>query len=130
MASHIDIYKHDLEILLLCPNALMAMEPELVLFFDCPEQVMVKRVLGRNQGRVDDNIETVKKRLEVFARLNLPVVNYYAEKGKLHRINAVGTVDEIFEKVRPIFAAYKFRCVVAQMLLDSDNQLFITVGPA
>ncbi|XP_058104609.1 UMP-CMP kinase-like isoform X6 [Magnolia sinica] len=86
---------------------IMGMEPEVVLFFDCPEKEMVKRVLSRNQGRIDDNIDTVKKRLEVFARLNLPVINYYAEKGKLHKINAVGDVDEIFEKVRPIFAAYK-----------------------
>ncbi|XP_004307819.1 PREDICTED: adenylate kinase-like [Fragaria vesca subsp. vesca] len=80
-------------------------EPDVVLFFDCPEQEMVKRVLNRNQGRIDDNIETIKKRLEVFDELNWPIVNYYTQRGKLHRINAVGTVDEIFEKVRPIFAA-------------------------
>lgn len=85
----------------------IGMEPEVVLFFDCPEEEMVKRVLSRNQGRVDDNIETIKKRLKVFAGSNLPVINYYSEKGKLHKIDAVGTVDEIFEKVHPIFAAYK-----------------------
>ena len=33
----------------------------LVLFFDCPEDVLEKRILSRNQGRVDDNIETIKK---------------------------------------------------------------------
>lgn len=33
----------------------------LVLFFDCPEDVLEKRLLSRNQGRVDDNIETIKK---------------------------------------------------------------------
>ncbi|KAJ1426502.1 UMP-CMP kinase [Sesbania bispinosa] len=78
-------------------------EPNLVLFFDCPEEEMVKRVLSRNQGRIDDNIDTIKKRLKVFEALNLPVIDYYAKKGKLHRINAVGTVDEIFEQVRPVF---------------------------
>ncbi|KAJ0971034.1 hypothetical protein J5N97_018993 [Dioscorea zingiberensis] len=81
-------------------------EPDIVLFFDCPEEEMVKRVLSRNQGRIDDNIETVKKRLKVFHTLNLPIVNYYSGKGKVHKINAVGTVDEIFEKVRPLFAAF------------------------
>ncbi|XXG51923.1 hypothetical protein AAC387_Pa03g0382 [Persea americana] len=85
----------------------IGMEPEVVLFFDCPEEEMVKRVLSRNQGRVDDNIETIKKRLKVFAGSNLPVINYYSGKGKLRKIDAVGTVDEIFEKVQPIFAAYK-----------------------
>ncbi|XP_077235811.1 UMP-CMP kinase-like [Tasmannia lanceolata] len=86
---------------------IIGVEPDIVLFFDCPEEEMVKRVLSRNQGRVDDNIETIKKRLQVFHSLNLPVINHYLERGKLHKINAVGTVEEIFENVRPIFAAYK-----------------------
>ncbi|KHN11654.1 Adenylate kinase [Glycine soja] len=80
-------------------------EPHMVLFFDCPEEEMVKRVLSRNQGRIDDNINTIKNRLQVFESLNLPVIDYYAKKGKLYRINAVGTVDEIFEHVRPVFEA-------------------------
>ncbi|XP_015581030.2 probable UMP-CMP kinase 2 [Ricinus communis] len=80
-------------------------EPNIVLFFDCPQEEMVKRVLNRNEGRVDDNIDTIKKRLEVFSALNLPVIGYYSKKGKLHTINAVGTVDEIFEQVRPVFSA-------------------------
>ncbi|XP_058763222.1 UMP-CMP kinase-like isoform X2 [Vicia villosa] len=78
-------------------------EPNFVLFFDCPEKEMVKRVLSRNQGRIDDNIETMKKRLKIFEALNLPVVDYYAKKGKLHKINAVGTEDEVFEQVRRVF---------------------------
>ncbi|KAK4572027.1 hypothetical protein RGQ29_030437 [Quercus rubra] len=82
-------------------------EPDIVLFFDCPVEEMVKRVLNRNQGRVDDNMDTIKKRLKVFEALNLPVVNYYAEKGKLHKICALGTEDEIFEQVWPVFAACK-----------------------
>ncbi|KAK7404233.1 hypothetical protein VNO78_04943 [Psophocarpus tetragonolobus] len=80
-------------------------EPHMVLFFDCPEEEMVKRVLSRNQGRIDDNLDTMKNRLKVFEALNLPVINYYARKGKLYKINAVGTVDEIFEQVRPVFEA-------------------------
>lgn len=79
--------------------------PDLVIFFDCPEEEMVKRLLSRNQGRIDDNIETIKKRLEIFNKLNLPVINYYSSKGKVHKIKAVGTTEEIFEKVNPIFAS-------------------------
>ncbi|XP_047172591.1 probable UMP-CMP kinase 2 [Vigna umbellata] len=80
-------------------------EPRFVLFFDCPEEEMVKRVLSRNEGRVDDNIDTMRNRLKVFEALNLPVIDYYAKKGKLYRINAVGTADEIFKQVRPVFEA-------------------------
>ncbi|MCH88134.1 adenylate kinase [Trifolium medium] len=61
-------------------------EPDFVLFFDCPEEEMVKRVLSRNQGRIDDNIDTIKKRLKVFEALNLPVVDHYEKRGKLHRV--------------------------------------------
>ncbi|XXG51922.1 hypothetical protein AAC387_Pa03g0382 [Persea americana] len=99
----------------------IGMEPEVVLFFDCPEEEMVKRVLSRNQGRVDDNIETIKKRLKVFAGSNLPVINYYSGKGKLRKIDAVGTVDEIFEKVQPIFAAYKVCLSVNSAFLLSSG---------
>ncbi|CAL1405179.1 unnamed protein product [Linum trigynum] len=84
---------------------IIGLEPKAVLFFDCPEKEMVQRVLNRNQGRLDDNIDTVKKRLKVFKTLSLPVVEYYSKKGKLHKINAVGDEDEIFEQVRAVFGA-------------------------
>ncbi|KAM0019963.1 putative phosphotransferase with a phosphate group as acceptor [Helianthus debilis subsp. tardiflorus] len=84
---------------------IIGIEPEVVLFFECNEEEMMKRVLHRNQGRVDDNIITTKERLRVFEAYSLPVIRYYSQKGKLHKINAIGTEDEIFERVRPIFAA-------------------------
>ncbi len=40
-------------------------EPEFVLFFDCPEAVMEKRLLARQEGRTDDNIDTIRKRFKV-----------------------------------------------------------------
>ncbi|XWS60076.1 hypothetical protein CRYUN_Cryun07bG0003100 [Craigia yunnanensis] len=86
---------------------IIGVEPNVVLFFDCPEEEMVKRVLNRNQGRVDDNLETIRKRLKIFEALNLPVINYYSQRGKLYTVNAVGTVDKIFEQVRPVFSAFE-----------------------
>ncbi|XP_047325013.1 probable UMP-CMP kinase 2 isoform X2 [Impatiens glandulifera] len=82
-------------------------EPNMVLFFDCPKDEMVKRLLSRNQGRIDDNIETIGKRMEVFRAVTLPVINYYSNKGKLYKIMAVGTEDEVFERVKPIFTGLK-----------------------
>ncbi|KAL8224410.1 hypothetical protein R6Q57_019885 [Mikania cordata] len=83
---------------------IIGIEPEVVLFFHCNEEEMMKRVLHRNQGRVDDNIDTTKERLRVFEAYTLPVIRYYSQKGKLHKINAIGTEDEIFERVQPMFA--------------------------
>ena len=35
---------------------------QFVLLLDCPVQVCIQRCLGRNQGRIDDNEETLRKR--------------------------------------------------------------------
>lgn len=42
---------------------------EFVLLFDCEEDVMVQRLLGRNQGRTDDNIDTIRKRFRVTSSI-------------------------------------------------------------
>ena len=47
------------------------MEPEFILFFNCPEAVMEKRLMGRNEGRTDDNAETIRKRFKVTLALFL-----------------------------------------------------------
>jgi len=45
--------------------------------------------------REDDKPESVKKRLEIFERDTKPLVDYYAEKGILARIDGSGTPDEV-----------------------------------
>lgn len=78
--------------------------PEFVLFFDCPEEEMEKRILNRNQGRVDDNVETIRKRFKVFVESSLPVIEYYSSKGKVQKIDAAKPVAEVFEDVKGIFS--------------------------
>ncbi|XP_010551751.1 PREDICTED: UMP-CMP kinase 3-like [Tarenaya hassleriana] len=79
-------------------------EPKFVLFFDCSEEEMERRLLNRNQGRDDDNIETIRKRFKVFLESSLPVVKYYEAKGKVQKIDAGKPVEEVFEAVKAIFA--------------------------
>ncbi|KAI5057522.1 hypothetical protein GOP47_0027537 [Adiantum capillus-veneris] len=80
--------------------------PEFILFFDCTEKVMEKRLLGRNQGRVDDNIETIRKRFKVFVESSLPVVRHYESFDKVQKIDADRTKEEVFESVRPLFVSF------------------------
>lgn len=56
----------------------------LVLFFDASENTLVERLLGRakTSGRVDDNEETIKKRLHTFNTHNDQVIQLYADKLK------------------------------------------------
>ncbi|EPB73202.1 adenylate kinase [Ancylostoma ceylanicum] len=72
-----------------------------VIFFDVSDDILVERLLNRakTSGRADDNIETIKKRLQTFATATTPVVAHYEMKKKLARIPAHGTVDEIFAEV-------------------------------
>lgn len=78
--------------------------PEFVLFFDCSEEEMERRLLSRNQGRVDDNIETIKKRFNVFVESSLPVIEYYGSKNKVKKIDAGKPITEVFEAVKAIFS--------------------------
>ena len=48
--------------------------------------------------REDDNEETIANRLDVYRRQTEPVVDYYRARGKLKSIDAVGSIDEVFER--------------------------------
>ncbi|KAK1326385.1 UMP-CMP kinase [Acorus calamus] len=78
-------------------------EPEFVLFFNCSEEEMERRLLSRNQGRVDDNITTIRKRFKVFVESSIPVIEYYDAKSKVRKIDAGKSIDEVFETVKNIF---------------------------
>ncbi|XAR54235.1 (d)CMP kinase [Bertholletia excelsa] len=84
-------------------ESMTGIEPEFVLFLDCPEEVMEKRLLNRNQGREDDNIDTIRKRFKVYVESSLPVIEYYNSKGKVRKIDAAKPVEEVFEDVKAVF---------------------------
>lgn len=50
--------------------------------------------------RKDDNEETVKARLNVYANETAPLIDYYREKGKLIEIDGMGTPDEVWERLK------------------------------
>lgn len=50
--------------------------------------------------RNDDMPETVRKRLEVYSEQTAVLIEYYAKQGKLVDIDARGSVEEIFDKIR------------------------------
>ena len=72
-----------------------------VLFFDCPQDVMLTRLLkrGETSGRADDNVETIKKRFDTFMNASMPVISYFEEKGKVAKVSAVPHPDEVFVSV-------------------------------
>jgi len=79
---------------------------EFVLFLDCPEDVMTSRLLERGQtsGRVDDNLDVIRKRFETFRNESMPIVGRYEKKGKVRKVQADRTVEDIYNEVEALFA--------------------------
>jgi UMP-CMP kinase family protein len=78
-----------------------------VVYFEVPDDVMKQRLLGRNEGRADDNEETIAKRLETFNAETKPVIDTYEKEGKLIKIDATKSVDEVFTDVKNKFMEKK-----------------------
>jgi UMP-CMP kinase family protein len=74
-----------------------------VLYFEVSDEEMKKRLLGRKEGRADDNEETIAKRLATFNNDTKPIIDYYKSQGNLINIDASKTVDEIFDNVKSEF---------------------------
>ncbi|TYZ58978.1 hypothetical protein PybrP1_011762 [[Pythium] brassicae (nom. inval.)] len=69
-----------------------------VLFFDCPESVMEARLLerGKTSGRSDDNAEAIRKRFHTYLESTMPVVEYYAARDKVFKVDATPGPDDVF----------------------------------
>ena len=49
--------------------------------------------------RADDNPMAIKKRLELFKKEVVPVLNYYKKQGKLIRINGEQSIENVFKDI-------------------------------
>ncbi|HEX2258813.1 MAG TPA: adenylate kinase [Actinomycetota bacterium] len=49
--------------------------------------------------REDDQPETVERRLEVYGKLTKPLYDFYDERGLLHQVDALGTTNQVFERL-------------------------------
>eukprot|EP00389_Voromonas_pontica_P006559 GDKH01009847.1.p1 GENE.GDKH01009847.1~~GDKH01009847.1.p1 ORF type:complete len:207 (+),score=35.36 GDKH01009847.1:151-771(+) len=72
------------------------------LFFDCPEDVMEKRLLSRGEtsGRVDDNLESIRKRFRTYQTETMPVLDTFKAQNKLFRVAADQAKSEVWEDVK------------------------------
>lgn len=77
-----------------------------ILFFDCPEEVMEKRLLqrGATSGRTDDNIDSIKKRFNTFQNETMKVIDFYRGMNKVKTVDANRSKEEVFEDVKKFFS--------------------------
>lgn len=68
------------------------------LLVDVPKEEGVKRLLKR--VRADDTRQAIEERMDWFERDVVPVIDYYQQKGRLHKVNGIGKVEDIFERIK------------------------------
>lgn len=72
-----------------------------VIGLEVPDDELTSRMINRGKatGRADDNEETIKERLKVYHNLTSPLRDYYIKEGKYHRIDGLGTVEDVFIRI-------------------------------
>ena len=79
-----------------------------VILLDVPRDESIERLQRRasEQGRSDDTPESIAHRLDIYEHETAPILETYSDRGIVDRIDGVGSLDEITER---IFAALDAR---------------------
>ena len=80
-------------------------EKVLEITIDIP--VVVERLLKRSQeqGRIDDTTEVINKRLDVYASSTAPLLAEFQKRGILTKVDGMGSVSEVEEKIKSALAS-------------------------
>ena len=74
---------------------------EAALSFDVTEEELLRRLAGRAaaEHRSDDAEQTIRHRLEVFAIKTRPLIDYYAHRGLLINVDAIGPIEVVTKRI-------------------------------
>ena len=66
-----------------------------------PEDILMARLLnrGKEQGRSDDNEETINKRLAVYKSQTAPLIDWYKKEGQYAHIHGSGRLEDITAEI-------------------------------
>jgi adenylate kinase len=75
-----------------------------IVELDVAESVLLERIRSRSagSGRVDDNLKVAATRLKVYWEQTAPVAKYYSDSGKLSKVDGLGTVEEVTERIQKV----------------------------
>ena len=76
-------------------------ETEFLLFLDCPQEVMLSRLLerGKTSGRTDDNEDSIRKRFLTYEQSTRPIIEYFRSEGKIREVDSNRDIEEVFAEV-------------------------------
>ena len=74
----------------------------LALELRADENELTSRMLKRAaaERRTDDTPQTISQRMDVYKKQTAPLLDYYRKQGLLVTIDAMGSTDEVFERIR------------------------------
>ena len=80
---------------------------QFLLFLDCPEKIMLERLLerGKTSGRNDDNVESIRKRFLTYEQSTRPIIEHFRTIGKVREVNANRHIDDVFAEVSVHFTS-------------------------
>lgn len=72
-----------------------------VLSLTVPDEELIRRVIqrGRDSGRADDDLDTFRHRLEVYAAETEPLIEYYRDRGILQVVDGTGSVEDVAQRL-------------------------------
>ncbi|MBW7960338.1 hypothetical protein B6D29_01790 [Microgenomates bacterium UTCPR1] len=71
-----------------------------VIYLEIPDKEAIYRLVYRNnEGREDETIPAIKKRIELFKKFTVPVLNFYKEKRKLVEIDGMQTIEAVNQEI-------------------------------
>lgn len=75
-----------------------------VVLLEVDTDELVSRLVKRaqEQGRADDNEATIRTRMGVYHQQTAPLIDYYETRGKLRRVEGVGSVEEVFARISEV----------------------------
>ena len=80
---------------------------DVVVEITADAEAVVARLLKRagEQGRADDTEPVIRRRLEVYAEATAPLAAIYEGRGLLLRVDGMGGVDEVTDRIMAALAA-------------------------
>lgn len=77
------------------------MKVDMMLGLEVEKEELVKRLLKRGveNGRADDNLETIENRIKVYNNQTTPVMNYYKAQDKYIPVKGIGTIVDISKSI-------------------------------
>lgn len=68
---------------------------------------LVGRLLKRaeEQGRSDDNEDTIRRRQQVYTEQTAPIVDAYQQRGLVLEVDGLGAIDEVGDRIQSALAA-------------------------